>query len=427
MLTATSLRTRVQELEAGDDASRRLLLQTLIEHEEKEWHSAPAQAVHLLVEALQRQLHNGTKQPFVLQQIVSLLGRMGSHSKPAVPDLIELLAGGTQEGLREASAKALANLGPLAASAVDRLVMVLADCRTSLAIHTVRALCNIGCADQRVRAAFIKFWLAHTYSHNQTSQAQVALTVCKLGIAVAGVELWLTKALVTTKDSAIRQVAAEALGYCDTEEIDVVPALVIATLHADDEKVVAVSNASLVKLGLSQADALRTCARQLVASAFAETALRSAGDMAVPALIEALKAEEPLIREKAARVLGHFGEKAAPAVPALTTALKDKNLDVRLSAAKGLWHTTKDAEMVVGVLVDLLKEDRTTAKDTSEARRRFIQTVIEALWRIGPAAHAATSVLIEKSKNPNRMISESAERALKAIVPAAPVKKPARQ
>ena len=418
MLTATTLRTRVQELEAGDDASRRLLLQTLIEHEEKEWHSAPAQAVHLLVEALQRQLHNGTKQPFVLQQIVSLLGRMGSHSKPAVPDLIELLAGGTQEGLREASAKALANLGPLAASAVDRLVMVLADCRTSLAIHTVRALCNIGCADQRVRSAFIKFWLAHTYSHNQTSQAQVALTVCKLGIAVAGVELWLTKALVTTKDSAIRQVAAEALGYCDTEEIDVVPALVIATLHADDEKVVAVSNASLVKLGLSQADA---------APDNTSNPNRAAGDMAVPALIEALKAEEPLVREKAARVLGHFGEKAAPAVPALTAALKDKNLDVRLSAAKGLWHTTKNADTVVGVLVELLKEDRTTAKDTSEARRRFIQTVIEALWRIGPAAHAATSVLIEKSKNPNRMISESAERALKAIVPAVPIKKPARQ
>ena len=48
-------------------------------------------------------------------------------------------------------------------------------------------------------------------------------------------------------------------------------------------------------------------------------------------------------------------------------------------------------------------------------RRRFLQTVMEALWRIGPPAKAAMPALVAKSKDKNRLISESAFSALRKI------------
>jgi HEAT repeat protein len=139
-------------------------------------------------------------------------------------------------------------------------------------------------------------------------------------------------------------------------------------------------------------------------------------------LIEALDMEEASAREKAARTLGGMGEAAAAAVPALTKVLADKNLEVRLAAAKGMWNITKNAELVVPVLADLLKGKWSSAPDVSEERRRFLQSVIESLCRIGPPAKAAVAALHDKAKDDNRLIRESAQRALREIAPE-PVKK----
>ena len=110
-------------------------------------------------------------------------------------------------------------------------------------------------------------------------------------------------------------------------------------------------------------------------------------------------------------------------MPALTAALRDKNLDVRLAAAKGLWNIAKNAAAAVPVLVDLLKETSAAASEGSESRRRYLQTVIEALGRIGPPASEAVPALVAITKDKNRHISESALCALKAIAPTI-VKKP---
>jgi HEAT repeat protein len=230
--------------------------------------------------------------------------------------------------------------------------------------------------------------------------------------------------------SGLRNAAADGLSNCNKNDLDVVPALLVASLADKDENVRNVAKASLEKLHLTSTKAIQLCAKQLDSSVFAEAALRHSGEQAVPALVEALRAKELLSREKAARLLGRLGEQAAVAAPALTAALRDKNAEFRLAAAKGLWNITKQADVVVPVLVDLLKskwaaEQAVQAAQAShppqdgiEARRQFLQTVIEAMQRIGPPAEKAVSALKEKARDKNRLVAESARRALDVIAPA---------
>lgn len=56
----------------------------------------------------------------------------------------------------------------------------------------------------------------------------------------------------------------------------------------------------------------------------------------VPALVEALKDEDPFIRRDAARALGKFGPDAVDAVPPLRVLLTDKEPSVRKAAAQSL-------------------------------------------------------------------------------------------
>src|SRR5205807_2527630 len=78
----------------------------------------------------------------------------------------------------------------------------------------------------------------------------------------------------------------------------------------------------------------------------------------------------------------------------------------------------KRADVVVPVLVDLLKVKRAADLEARETRRRFVQTVMEALRRIGPPATAAVSALDAMTKDTNRHIRESALSALQIIAPA---------
>ena len=228
---------------------------------------------------------------------------------------------------------------------------------------------------------------------------------------------FLTNTLVANLDVARRKSAAEALSYCGKNETDVVPALLSAALNDKNEEVRRLAQSGLDRLEVSQEKAIQLCAKQLKNAFYAETALRKIGAPAVPALIKAIASEDAEIREKAARILGGFGELGVAAAPALIKALQDKEKEVRLVAAKALWSITKTADQVVPVLVDLLQDEGAADADSSETRRRYLQTVIEALWRIGPPAVAAVPALAAKAKDKNRSVSEAAQSAIKEIQP----------
>ncbi len=412
MLEIGQIRKQITALDKGDDASRREAIQALRQYEQKDWAEAPAPLVQTVVESLVEQLPNGTKPPFMLKELGAIFGNIGPRSKSAVPRLVENLQDGNADSIREMAAVALGKIGKDAKVAVDQLI-VLTSARNTLATHAVHALGCIGCSDQRVKTALVNLWASPLLTQN--GQVQVALALCKLKIDARGLLEILMVTLTGSQDVALRKSSAEALGWCNKNDTDVVPVLLSASLSDKHEEVRQWAQAALDQLGLSQESAIQICAKQLKESKFAEAALRKCGAPAVPALIKALTSTESMVRIKAARTLASLGELAAGAIPALTTALNDREPDVRLAAAKGLWNAGKNADNVVPVLVKLLDEEPDQKFEDGEMRRQFLQTVMEALWRIGPPAIAARPALMARTKDKNRMISESAKSALKKI------------
>ncbi|MBM3996246.1 MAG: hypothetical protein FJ303_19150 [Planctomycetes bacterium] len=419
MLERGRLKSYIQALRSGSENARRDTIQALKPIERADWDHIPNELVKQTVDALRQLLprsqDNGAKPPLFRQEIVTTLGNIGPRSSPALPQLVDLLVDGVPDGIREATATALGKIGKESRVAIDALIRIVsAHCRIALADRIVRALGDIGCSDQRVRAVLTSLWQFPI--HSQSNQVQVAIAMCKLGFSAPGVLKFLTATLVSSRDSTLRKYAIEALSNCNRTEIDVVPALT-AALYDDDEEVRKLAEAALTHMRLNKAKAIQLCADQLEDATHAETALRKSGQLAVPALIAALKSKEPLAREKAARTLSSLGELAAEAAPALTALLNDKQLEVRLAAAKALWNVNKNADAVVPVLADLLSTKNVPNPEAPDARRIFFQTVIESLCRIGPSAKAAIPALNRKTKDENRLVRESAQRALREIGP----------
>ena len=177
------------------------------------------------------------------------------------------------------------------------------------------------------------------------------------------------------------------------------------------------AQAALDRMGVSHEQAINLCARQLGDSSFAETALKRSGPLAVHALIEMLRAKDSATRVKAARILGFLGEAAAEAGPALVARSQDKDLEVRLAVVKGLWNVTKAPDVVVPVLAALLDGQGERGLEDGETRRRFLQTVMEALGRIGPPAIAAVPALTALATDGNRHVREAALLTRQKIVP----------
>ena len=387
MLDLQQMHQHILAWDSGNDASRRRTLQSLKNLEEKDWAGVPVKEVHALVESLRQHLQSDIRQAFMRQEVVTILGNIGRRSEPTVPILIELLDEGNPDGIREAAATGLAKIGAEGKA-----------------------------ADLKVRAALIKLWLSP--GNTQSSLVRIGKTLCKLRIDATGLVRFLTSILAANPETSLRTAAAEALAWCNKNEPDVVPALLSAALNDRHEEVRQRAQASLDQLRLPHKKAIQLCVKQLNESPYAEMALRKSGQVAVPALIGALRGQEPGTREKAVRILSSLGELAAAAVPALINTLHDRDFELRLAAAKSLWNITKKADVVVPVLVALLEKDWAALQVADETRRRFLQTVMEALQRIGPPADAAVSALTVKAKDKNRLVSESAVRALNVIAPA---------
>jgi hypothetical protein len=413
MLDLAEINGYVRALNDGNESSARDAISALKLNKDADWASVPNKTILTLVESLQQQIRGGTKQTSIRQDAVLVLGNLGQRAEPAISLLTTLLHQGTPDGVREAAAAALGMIGKAAQVAVDDLLALLPSQRASLVAKTVRALGEIGCADQRVRSALVSLW--QPTASVQKVQIQLAIALCKLKINAPGLQKYLTKTLAPGNEVALRKSAAEALGWCNKSDVDVVPALLLASEVDTDEEVGQAANASLSRMHVSREKAIELCAKQLDESPYAEAALRKCGEPAVGALAKALTAPEAGIREKAARILGSIAEVAAAAVPGLTKTLRDKNLEVRLAAAKSLWRITKNPDVVIPEFVDLLSEKWASSFEPGDSRRKFLQAVMESLGRIGPPAKAAIPALTDRTKDKNRLISECAFTALKEI------------
>src|SRR4051794_37959380 len=102
MLDISQLQKHILALEDVDDTSRRQSLQSMRDHTEQEWATVPDPVIHALVKTLKDQLLGVIKQPLVQKEIATILGNMGTRSKFALPQLIDLLHEGVPDHVREA-------------------------------------------------------------------------------------------------------------------------------------------------------------------------------------------------------------------------------------------------------------------------------------------------------------------------------------
>jgi HEAT repeat protein len=415
MLDLGQLKSQIRAFQGDDDDALRQAVQILKQYATQDWTSAPQGIVDTCVQAIQHELLHGSKRPLLRQSLLKILGNIGAASAPAVPLLIDLLNESNSDPMREEVVTALGSIGPKAKSAAPHLFKMLPGCDATLAVRVILALSCIDGNNANVGAAVIELWT--TPDHSVQSRMQVALALCKLGLEAKGLLPFLTQILAGNQNSSIQQLAAEALAWRNKNDVEVIPVLLLAALQDRDEKLRQIAESSLTQLGLSREKAVELCADQLEDSCHAEAALRKSGPLAISALIVALTRPKSLYRQKVARTLSCLGELAAPAIPALTLALRDKNSDVRLAVAKSLWNITKNADLSVPVLIDLLEANRFNSNEPPDARRQFLQAVIESLCRIGPAAKAAIPALKKKTKDGNRCVSESAVCALMVIAP----------
>jgi len=411
------LQSDIQTLKDGAENQRRNALQSLGLHDQKAWATVPLDVKNSLIAALHGQQFKTSNRLSVQKEMATILGNLGPLTKSSVPQLIELLGIGIHDFVRGAAVAALGEIGKDANPAVSRLVQLLATSRPALSLEVIRALGNIGCVNDEVRSVLLGRWASRP--QDEHNKEQLATALCKLHIYSDNVLSTLTTALTAGQYAGDRRAAAAALAWCDAEELDVVPALLKANVSDTNAEVRETARSGLAHMGLSHEQAIDLCARRLGDSLYAESALRKCGQSATPALIEALASTELPVRLKALCALEGLGEGAVAAISPVSEALFDKSLDVRLAALKALWSITKSAERVVPGLIALL-EAKTVAKlEESETRRRFLQTVMEALRRVEPPATAAVSVLTTMTKDLNRHVRESAIITLQKIVTSA--------
>src|SRR5690242_9322796 len=83
----------------------------------------------------------------------------------------------------------------------------------------------------------------------------------------------------------------------------------------------------------------------------------------VPQGLKALKHEDPLVRMRAADLLGRLGATSKFALPELHEALKDKDARVRVKVAEALWRIEKPpASVIVPVLQAALRDKNPQAR-----------------------------------------------------------------
>lgn len=93
----------------------------------------------------------------------------------------------------------------------------------------------------------------------------------------------------------------------------------------------------------------------------ATDALGRIGPPAIPALIQALRSQDPLVRRKSAEVLARMGSDAKDAVPDLIRLLDDPDPLIRKTAARTLGRIGPDSAPAIPALMRTLMQPQPQA------------------------------------------------------------------
>jgi HEAT repeat protein len=376
----------------------------------------------------------GDKDEWARAVAAEALGKIGPDARDAVPELAAAL-GDPSLRVRHHAAVALGKIGPEAKPVVPALTKALRDA-DDVAICAALALVQIDPAAIETAVPALIGALERGMDSRSAAEA-----LARLGPAAKRAVPSLRRALEEGAADA-RKFAAVALGCIGPDAAQATDALVkrlkddyvdarVAAARALVQIDPANRNLAVPVLVASLADE-KAFVREVVPDQLARM-----GKPAVPALIEALKSENPRVRCEVLRVLGKIGAEANESLPAVLRALKDEPWSVRAAAASALATMGPEAKRAVPELVKML-DDRYTRAGATAALARLDPAALEgkmaifikalqggdwwsrcdaanALGLMGPAARPALPALQETLFDLDESVRSAAAEALKRV------------
>jgi HEAT repeat protein len=323
----------------------------------------------------------------VRQAAAEALAQIGQAAEPATPALVVAL-GDWHVRVRQAAARCLAHIGGAAELAIPSLIQLLADREDEVRDAAVEALAQIGSAAvpsliemaqardfQRMKEWLrwrveVSEWWTRPFGDDFLREPLKALRNAAWFFRYAGEDL--------VRVELVHEAVMRTLGKIGPAASAAVPVLIQATQHSSSNVRLAATRA-LGRIGPQANAALPTLTqrlvdrnvvvRQAVAEALAKIdsdwrssssvheafsvlvaclkqgedegqvavdAFAVIGSAGVPVLVQALAADDRILRQTAATALGRIGPEAREAVPALVKALEDSHGWVREAAAEAL-------------------------------------------------------------------------------------------
>jgi len=279
------------------------------------------------------------------------LGRMGPAAEEAVPELIQVL-GEENDSLRSTAVTALAAIGT---GAVPALVAALDHQGPAVRSGAADALGSIGAGSTEAIPALINLLGDRDYEISH----RAASALGRIGAAAVPALLQ----VAAKEDGRVTGMAETAFSYLNAGPNLIHELARLLGNNGEKSGVRAFAAKALGRMQEKARDAAPDLARALadenseVRSA-ARWALGRIGPAAVPALREALKNNNVQVRSGAASALGSMGPVAQDAGPALTQALRDEDPVVRIEAISALEKTQASSWAVVKALIRVLDGDK---------------------------------------------------------------------
>jgi HEAT repeat protein len=128
----------------------------------------------------------------------------------------------------------------------------------------------------------------------------------------------------------------------------------------------------------------------------------------VPALLAAMKDQDPVVRGSACDALGRYvGSKGDTVLHALSAAMGDPDLWVRISAGRSLASLGEAAAEAIPPIIRLLRSEHRTLRSQAAV----------VLGKFGPSARVACAALLVALDDEKEYVRNSAEEALNAVSP----------
>jgi len=265
------------------------------------------------------------------------LAEMGPAAKPAVPELVSMLADEDSIVRREVLL-CLGGIGRGAAASLAEILERLNDADPSVQQAAAFALGNLGDASSETKEA-----LGRALESDDTLLGVVAarslLRLDSLDESVRDQARQLLLARVEDPDLHVRVAVIKAFAEIPETTDAIQTALIRSLRMSEPSGVISSASDTLVRLGEAAVSALVSALRDDETRLGALIILGRIGPKAhtaVPAIAYSLDNREPKIRHAALIALGHIGPAAQHAIPAIEKTLRDPDRQVRDAAAYAL-------------------------------------------------------------------------------------------